>query len=1223
MSIPSVLFNAASLDVVVAARPDLVASPPPPTTLANLGDADLAGRTDAWVEALLKAPRRAALYHDERLHFHLVVALPSPAPSPSSSSPSTSVHPAPPALTRHQAATLLLDSLPTTPHLQIAADLAYVDPTAAPRPPPLPARTSSLHGPGAGLARAPLTPASYPAHAAASTPTRESHAGANEVHIGRAHPLTGGEARVWVARGRNEGEWVGVWLLECALPYVRTQLRDPRLAITVAVTLLDDPKLALLLDRAKDGGVAARGAAGEDALEVGLDEADDDEEYMEDSYDDVNLLSALAPISSHALHLPFSRLSSFSPQPPPSLPVPRSRAVSISHTRTLSASSSTSSSSGDPSNRAAHAHHPSLRRSVRRVLPLRPAVHIDLRAVPCPVGALGLADGQGVFAQHGAGVRGGGGAGDDDEERGLVLCVEVRGAATRAQSGAGGEDAQDEAFEVDSVELVVEGAAPPRSVAPSHALPSSATVHDLEVRRVTRPTSTSSATSTSAPTERTSLHLRLAAGSPAQHNFVYALARIPGAPAGTLAAAGAGVGEAGAATSVPRAVALSPALALQGGGRFGGPGTGAVPDEEEEDEVGEGGARGQRRVSGGGAAGRSALERNVTVIVTGRPVVRRRRRAMRDNGYDVPDDAGEAGDVGLEREEGVDRDEAATAPFACRWHTALDISPLARPASRPHRTAFAIQLAPAAHPAAIRPTSIGAALPFLPPAHAAGRLPLRPSPATNVQVESVAGSKRHTMSSLAALSQRSPVLNRKNAGFAPPPSARPSSAASSTARALPPTPGAPPAPAPTPSLVGSAAPKRFISLPPGSAEPGSSASAASSTPHIATPVRTETPSPMHGGGGASGIGSAVAAAAKRVSLPSSMSGSATAARLDARPKDTRRTSWMSGLVPGGGSSGGSGAPSPQPPSGSERTSWPPAPPSSTLGLGLDDTGLEPQDDGVVEQPRRLPAPPPPQQQHSVGNLLISVSLVPLRAAKSRRAPFAGIGGDAASTGPSSASTAAAAAATGRTNAHLPPAVLPGLAISRAPSPSPAAGPTSNAAEPHATPRFAFPASQPPSGSPSPSASPLPSPPLFQVYDGEAALRAQAERSTRATSRMPRVNLLDVFLVEVFLFNHSDQVKRFTVGVGSAASRPSAAADLAGAEAGARRSRDEDDERVARLVPLENDVRIGPLAPNSCASVGIRFLAIRPGAHVVEALRIVDLADGSETMLERPLWVVVE
>ncbi|GAA5975292.1 hypothetical protein JCM21900_001815, partial [Sporobolomyces salmonicolor] len=49
----------------------------------------------------------------------------------------------------------------------------------------------------------------------------------------------------------------------------------------------------------------------------------------------------------------------------------------------------------------------------------------------------------------------------------------------------------------------------------------------------------------------------------------------------------------------------------------------------------------------------------------------------------------------------------------------------------------------------------------------------------------------------------------------------------------------------------------------------------------------------------------------------------------------------------------------------------------------------------------------------------------------------------------------------------------------------------------------------------------------------------------------------------------------------------------------------------------------PLAPNTCASVGIRFLAIRPGSHVVEQLRLVDLSDGTETTLDRAVWVVVE
>jgi hypothetical protein len=49
----------------------------------------------------------------------------------------------------------------------------------------------------------------------------------------------------------------------------------------------------------------------------------------------------------------------------------------------------------------------------------------------------------------------------------------------------------------------------------------------------------------------------------------------------------------------------------------------------------------------------------------------------------------------------------------------------------------------------------------------------------------------------------------------------------------------------------------------------------------------------------------------------------------------------------------------------------------------------------------------------------------------------------------------------------------------------------------------------------------------------------------------------------------------------------------------------------------------PLAPNTCASVRLRFLAIRPGAHTLDELRLVDLGTGLETRLRNPLSVVVE
>lgn len=49
----------------------------------------------------------------------------------------------------------------------------------------------------------------------------------------------------------------------------------------------------------------------------------------------------------------------------------------------------------------------------------------------------------------------------------------------------------------------------------------------------------------------------------------------------------------------------------------------------------------------------------------------------------------------------------------------------------------------------------------------------------------------------------------------------------------------------------------------------------------------------------------------------------------------------------------------------------------------------------------------------------------------------------------------------------------------------------------------------------------------------------------------------------------------------------------------------------------------PLAPNSCASVRLRFLAMRPGSHALEDLRLVDVGTGLETRLRQPLWVNVE
>ena len=51
-----------------------------------------------------------------------------------------------------------------------------------------------------------------------------------------------------------------------------------------------------------------------------------------------------------------------------------------------------------------------------------------------------------------------------------------------------------------------------------------------------------------------------------------------------------------------------------------------------------------------------------------------------------------------------------------------------------------------------------------------------------------------------------------------------------------------------------------------------------------------------------------------------------------------------------------------------------------------------------------------------------------------------------------------------------------------------------------------------------------------------------------------------------------------------------------------------------LVPLENDVRCGPLLPGASLSSRIRFLALRDGVHKLDKLRIAGLGDDFDFVL---------
>ncbi|GAA5973144.1 hypothetical protein JCM21900_000343 [Sporobolomyces salmonicolor] len=1083
------LFSSATLGVVLCSSPSLLCAAPPTTSLScsSLYDLSLSQQTDDWLSCLLTSPQRPSVYYDEHLKFHVVVTLP-----PSSSSP----------LTRSQAATFFLRSL-DQPHLTLSAALSYVRRAARRHTAPNPASSVRRSSLSALAARASQAPAPVPTHAkgdAAGMGGEPLSAGEGEAVPIASWAFDEGAGRVWVGKD-PEGSWVGVWEFERDVAFLRSSIVEPELALTVHLTFRDDPKLEASIERAGRDDVAGEGEGGGSSAGEVLEE----EDYMDESYDDVNLLSALSPVSSIPLHLPFSRLPAA--YLPPMVPPP----PTAGHTRRPSRSYSISSPLA--SHDTTTPLHPSLRRSILRTLPVRSALKLEMRTIPCPVGALGPGVG-GRVSEH---------------EEGLVLCVEVAG-----PPGGAGEGAI-EAFEIERIEVNVTGGGSGPLGGGAAAV--GRAQRDVDVREITGERAPEAATATGG-------RIRLTASD--QHNFLYALsvapcALMPDEPLGP----GAAPAEVG---TVPIAVATSPNQRFTA--RFG------AEDHAATGALGAGEAGREQKVQ---KARDSTWRRNLEIVVRGRPILLKSEEGRKSltGGYSVPDSLARV----REAEDGEEL-ESPTQPFASRWNCTLDISPFAcRPPPRIatfHPSTSSSSSAPAAP---FRATAISSfSVPRLP--HTGTFRPKSTSsdPARLVEVESVAGSKRHTMASLASLSLKSPVLNRRNSA-AP---TRPPLDRQGSTRALPPTPLSPPLPLPTPGATGP--PRRFFSLP--SSDSPSPSSSSTPLPPM-TILRTDTPPPMHATVSPSSGGTP-----KRTSLP-----------LPAGAEPTRRASWMSGL--GIGSSSGSakgstaslGLMSPGATPQGARTSWDRRDSAVSLASGGTATGsglgigmglMEEQEDAQSEAAAAAAAMAPefaatPATAHEKGRVLITVSLVPLRTPKTRQR-----------------NVPPACSPQSIPPENLPPPTLPGLSAPRSPDPSPSqASQPFPPSSPHAA--FAFPASS------SSSSSDPATPSLPSATDRDPAVQALADQPPQidlvaASVRMPRVGLLDVFLVQLFVVNQTPEVKRFVVGVppeyavGGAADGPgrrtTPSSGKAGDRAGAETREGHLGERVANLVPLENDVRIG-------------------------------------------------
>jgi len=129
----------------------------------------------------------------------------------------------------------------------------------------------------------------------------------------------------------------------------------------------------------------------------------------------------------------------------------------------------------------------------------------------------------------------------------------------------------------------------------------------------------------------------------------------------------------------------------------------------------------------------------------------------------------------------------------------------------------------------------------------------------------------------------------------------------------------------------------------------------------------------------------------------------------------------------------------------------------------------------------------------------------------------------------------------------------------------------------------------------------------------------------------RIYPLDVFTLEIFVFNQSPVTRRFEVGFPDRkrmrAERRSLAAAMLGGSGGDVQHKVVGDAisrlgSQAGIMPLENRIRVGPLRPETCQSVRMQFLALRPGLHSVDTLTITDTEAEFTLNLRSVMEVVV-
>ncbi|KAH8829683.1 hypothetical protein DL96DRAFT_1708802 [Flagelloscypha sp. PMI_526] len=129
------------------------------------------------------------------------------------------------------------------------------------------------------------------------------------------------------------------------------------------------------------------------------------------------------------------------------------------------------------------------------------------------------------------------------------------------------------------------------------------------------------------------------------------------------------------------------------------------------------------------------------------------------------------------------------------------------------------------------------------------------------------------------------------------------------------------------------------------------------------------------------------------------------------------------------------------------------------------------------------------------------------------------------------------------------------------------------------------------------------------------LPASIDRAVPA-SKQPGLVPFDHFILDIFVYNQSPRTRRLEVSCPIGSRRRKTIS---------RRKRQEDPSNIEGgeigVLPLDNNVRIGPLLPSTCQSVRMKFLAITPGIHAIESLTLTDIETGFVVNLRSVLDIV--